>query len=114
MLYPSEGSKAPAFLYYTKQSEELKIPSIAREVDTPLPMSLYPFAALYLVAKIPDRVGGISEPFIFFVSVGWNFPVGAKEHEYRVKVMATNSRPSGISTGPEVAGFLNFEIERVN
>ncbi len=116
LLYAPQGTPVANWLYHTntRQLEEVKISSIAREVEAYLPMSLYPFAALYLVAKMPEQVGAITEPFIFFVSVAWNFPAGAKEQDYRVKVMAINSKPSGITRGPEISGFLSFEIDRVN
>jgi hypothetical protein len=114
LIHAPQDAKVASFIFYTSQSEEIKIPSIAKEAQVHLPLSLYPFAALYLAAKMPEKVGAMSEPFIFFVSIAWNFPVGAKEQDYRVKIMAINSKPSGITAGPEIAGFLNLEIERVN
>jgi hypothetical protein len=110
----TEPATVPSFLYYTKVPENGYFPIIAKSIDAYLPSSLFPDMALYLIAKMPEKVGDRSEPYVFSVSISWNVPDGGKQQDYRVKVTATNSRPSGIVGGPEIVGFLNFDVERVN
>lgn len=100
------------FGFDVTQKAEHKLAVIANEADAYVPLQFYAPIAFYLIDKMPEQIGGKSDPFIMTLSVNWGIPPGGAIQNFRIKVFAVNSKPAGVTT-PELAGYLTYEIEKL-
>jgi hypothetical protein len=107
----STGPRAN-YIYYLDDAPKQIISVIAKEEEVYFPPQLWPLAAIYLVARIPDSIGETSPPFIARVTLDWETSDGKRQRAYRVKISATNSK-GATSEMPFVDAFLNFTIEEI-
>jgi len=113
VLYAASGVPVANFIYYLAPTPTQNIAIVAKDAEAYLPIQIWPLAALYLIDKMPDKVAETTEPFVFHVTVAWKVPEEGAKLEFRVRMTATNTKPSGV-TSPEVAAVLNFSVEKLN
>jgi hypothetical protein len=114
MLISKGGTGVPNFkYYYTNDILEDRLAFIAKDSEIYLPANISSILGLFVVARMPDQLGAKTEAFPVWFSVSWNVPYGGKGKEFRAKIRGVNSKPSGLSGGPEVIGYLEFEVEEI-
>ena len=113
-LFALEGSFVGPFLYYLEDSPTQIVPviNIAKEAEIYFPLQFLPVTALYLITKMPSKLGETSDPFVLRVSLNWEAADGKKRRDYRVRVSATNAKATNADT-PVAEGFLNFSLEEI-
>jgi hypothetical protein len=87
-----------------------EMPFITRSAETFLPLDVWNTAALYFVATLSPQVGSKSEPYYFDLEITWSIPEGAKPARFRVKAVATNTRPQGVAS-PVFSAVVEFTVE---
>ncbi len=100
------------FVYYLKESPKQTMEVVAKEADVFFPQELWPLAAIYLAARIPDKIGETSAPFVARVTLNWETSEGKRQRAYRVKITATNAKGTAAAF-PIVDAFLNFSLEEI-
>jgi hypothetical protein len=101
----------PAYRYYPSPTAEERFAFVARNTDVYLPLSIYPLLGLFITAKMPDQIGSKTEAFPIAISATWSVPDGGQPVSFRVKIRAVSTKANAPSDPPEVAGYLEFEIE---
>ena len=112
IIATSDTGPRANFVYYVDDAPKQIISVIAKEEELYFPIQLWPFAAIYLAARIPDAIGETSPPFIARLSLDWETANGKRHRAYRVKITATNAKGT-TSDMPLVDAFLNFTIEEI-
>jgi hypothetical protein len=112
VIMPGPGMPFANFQYYLDETPTQVIAVIAKEEELYLPLQLWPLAAIYLVDKIPDKIGETSPPFIALVTLDWETSDGKRRRAYRVRITATNAKAATSDT-PIVDAFLNFSLEEI-
>jgi hypothetical protein len=85
-------------------------PFITRSAETFIPIDVWNTAALLFLATLPAQPGSRSEPYYFDLEISWSIPDNAKPAHYRVKAVATNSKPAGAQT-PAFSATVEFFVE---
>jgi hypothetical protein len=85
-------------------------PFITRSAETFIPLDVWNTAALFFLATLPDQAGARSEPYYFDLEISWSIPDNAKPARFRVKAIATNSKPAGVQT-PVFSATIEFAVE---
>jgi hypothetical protein len=111
-LFAPEGSFAIPFSYYLEDSPTQIVPVIAKEAEVYFPLQLLPVTALYLITKMPPKLGDTSDPFILRVSLNWETSDGKRQQDYRLRLSATNAKATDTDM-PIAEGFLNFNLEEI-
>jgi hypothetical protein len=91
-------------------SATIEKPFITRSAETFIPLDVWNTAAVYFFATLPDQPGARSEPYYFDLEISWSIPDNAKPTRYRVKAVATNSKPAGVPT-PVLSATVEFSVE---
>jgi hypothetical protein len=111
-LFAPEGSFAIPFSYYLEDSPTQIVPVIAKEAEVYFPVQLLPVTALYLITKMPPKLGDTSDPFILRVSLNWETSDGKRQQDYRLRLSATNAKAADTDM-PIAEGYLNFNLEEI-
>jgi hypothetical protein len=111
-LVSSAGHPVPNFRYFPNPNSEAKFSFVARDTDLFLPTGIYPILGLFIAAKMPEELGARTEAFPITIKASWNVPDGGEPKIFRIKIRGVNTKPSGLGEAPEVAGYLEFEIEK--
>ena len=85
-------------------------PFITRSAETFIPLDVWNTAALFFLATLPDQAGARSEPYYFDLEISWSIPDNAKPARFRVKAIATNSKPAGTQT-PALSATIEFAVK---
>ena len=91
-------------------SQSIDKPFITRSSETGIPLDVWNTAALFFVATTPLQVGARSEPYYFDLQIEWSIPDNSKPARFRVKAVATNTKPPGAAT-PFFAAEVAFTVE---
>jgi hypothetical protein len=91
-------------------SSSLEKPFITRSAETFIPLDVWNTAALFFISTLPAQAGARSEPYYFEVQVEWSIPENSKPPRFRVKAIATNTKPTGAAT-PIFAAEIEFTVE---
>ena len=102
----------PNFQYNPNRHAEYKFQFVARDAELFLPIGIYPILGLFIAANMPNELGAKTEPFPISIEVSWNFPDGGQPQRFAVKIRGVNTKPAGITSPPEVNGYLDFEISK--
>jgi hypothetical protein len=112
LINPPAGSTSNGFQYYLSDSPQQNVSVIAKEAEVYLPPDLWAVAALYLINKMPPKIGETSDPFIARVTLNWETAEGKKRRDYRTRITATNSKTTD-GDMPVAEAFLNFSLEEI-
>jgi hypothetical protein len=91
-------------------SATIEKPFVTRSAETFIPLDVWNTAALFFLSTLPDQPGARSEPYYFDLEISWSIPDNAKPVRYRVKAVATNSKPAGAQT-PALSATVEFSVE---
>ena len=91
-------------------SATIEKPFTTRSAETFIPLDVWDTAALFFFSTLPDQPGARSEPYYFDLEISWSIPDNAKPIRYRVKAVATNSKPAGAQT-PALSATIEFSVE---
>lgn len=112
IMRPKADVPLANYQYYLDDSPKQTIPVIAKEEEVYFPMQLWPLAAIYLTARMPDKIGETTPPFVARVTLDWETSEGKRQRAYRVKISATNAKASS-SNPPVIDAYLNFSLEEI-
>jgi hypothetical protein len=113
LIWPPQGSKSSGYQYFLSESPKQTLPVIAKEAEVYLPPDVWAVAALYLIDKMPSKIGETTEPFVARITLNWETSEGKRSRAYRVRITATNSKVSD-SDAPVADAFLNFSLEEIS
>lgn len=91
-------------------SATVPINYITRKADVFIPGPVWEYAALFVLATLPDQQGGTTAPITFDATLTWNIPEGSPPRHFRVKMIATNAKLPGVAE-PDLLATLDFEVE---
>lgn len=91
-------------------SATVPINYITRKADAFVPGPVWEYAAMFVLATLPEQHGGTTTPITFDATLSWNIPEGSAPRHFRVKMIATNAKLPGVTT-PDLLATLDFEIE---
>jgi hypothetical protein len=84
---------------------------VTRSAEPFIPLQVWNTAALQLIGTTPAELNGKSEPYFFDLVVSWNIPEGGQPDRFRIKVVATNTKPAG--SNAEYVGAIEFSVEKL-
>jgi hypothetical protein len=91
-------------------SSTTSINYITRKADAFIPGPVWEYAALFVLATLPEQQGGTTAPLTFDATLTWNIPEGSPPRHFRIKMIATNAKLPSV-TVPDLLATLDFEIE---
>jgi len=91
-------------------SVTIEKPFITRSAETFIPLSVWNTAALYFISTLPSEPGGRSEAYYFDLAIAWSIPENGKPSRFRIKAVATNTKPAG-ATSPFLSATIEFLVE---
>lgn len=91
-------------------ASSIEKPFITRSGETFIPLDVWNTAALFFLSTLPDQPGARSEPYYFDLEISWSIPDNAKPARYRIRAIATNSKPAGAQT-PAFSATVEFSVE---
>jgi hypothetical protein len=103
----------PNFRYYPNTTAEEKFAFVARDTDLYLPLAIYPILGLFVAAKMPDQIGGMTDAFPIRITVSWSVPDGGQAVSFKVKIRGVSTKPNAPSDPPEVIGYLEIQVENL-
>jgi hypothetical protein len=97
------------FIHSLQWSATVSLPFITRETDVFIPLDVWENAALFFIATLSDDPPARSEPFFFDAQVSWNIPEGGQPKYFRVRAIAVNAKPPGVTT-PEFLAKIEIAV----
>lgn len=91
-------------------SATINKPFITRSAETFIPIDVWDTAALFFLATLPDQPGARSEPYYFDLEISWSIPESAKPARFRIRAVATNTKPAGTQS-PALVATIEFFVE---
>jgi hypothetical protein len=94
-------------------SMTMEKPFITRASETYIPLDVWNTAAVYFLATLPTDAAARSEPYYFDLEITWSIPENSKPARFRVRAVATNTKPAGVQT-PFFSAIVEFSVEPDN
>jgi hypothetical protein len=91
-------------------SGTMEKPFITRSSETFIPIDVWNTAAVYFLATLPAEAASKSEPYYFNLEITWSIPENSKPVRFRVKAVASNTKPSGVDI-PFFSATVEFSVE---
>jgi hypothetical protein len=91
-------------------SAKLDKPFITRSAEIFIPIDVWNTAALFFLTTLPAQPGARSEPYYFDLEIAWSIPENAKPAHFRIKAVATNTKPAGVQN-PVFSATVEFRVE---
>jgi hypothetical protein len=91
-------------------SAAINKPFITRSAEIFIPIDVWNTCALFFLATLPPQTGARSEPYFFDLEISWSIPENTKPARYRIKAVATNTKPPGAQS-PALIATIEFFVE---
>jgi hypothetical protein len=106
-LIGTPGTPSENVIAFSSSTEK---PFITRSAETFIPLDVWDSAALFFISTMPMQTGAKSEPYYFDLHIEWSIPENSKPARYRVKAVATNTKPPTVES-PIFSAEIEFSVE---